>query len=633
MYARQEVLSSHYPSQLFDQTYDSMMASNQQRSDEPQLRYNDIPAPAPETNEQFYSRYASEQAGPPSYAPSETPARSSREYLQPQRPAPSPHMGSQSDAQRLSSQHSGSRDQRPAPYGAPMSPDPQMSSPQPPDYIAVESPQETLTPSDPRLYPAPLRPRSLSPQPAGRSSKDREGSSRRSAEYEYDSKKGGELPEQYQNLPTHPALRAPSRTSSQSTSDSEDEPPPAYEMPSPSEELTHAWNEPSSRALVLASEGISKPCVVPQISKPMRGSAFSPFARAYAPELGQVGISEKQFLRFIDELNDAFIANAPLQVVNLAGSALGMVPNHWVQLAGVGVSVISTIGTQVISKTRARSYLVKSNEKLFHPSGLHVEICTTKAMTRKVELPTETLTLPPLTGSTSPMTSYHSSSSPSRPQASLIPDPSDENDPRIRRVRAMQGYILPITFDVSAPLPPETLLAKLSLKQSESASKKQIRRMLKSREKSDRKADKRDRKADKRERKGKGKRRDRSDRGFDNGSKKIAEIEQDMRELQLKSELQVMRARNNGMDQDVWKIQDETDKGLSRLERELEQESRHTNMSASQGQWQRDQMSSKADKKEHKIANKLMWIVVTKHHQEKEDDILGMEPGEDMDKD
>ncbi len=61
---------------------------------------------------------------------------------------------------------------------------------------------------------------------------------------------------------------------------------------------------------------------------PQSGAGFgfdTPFARGYNEALQQVGISQETFLDFVDGLNMAMISSPPLQVVNVAGFAIGFV--------------------------------------------------------------------------------------------------------------------------------------------------------------------------------------------------------------------------------------------------------------------------------------------------------------------
>ncbi|KAF7365714.1 hypothetical protein MVEN_00445100 [Mycena venus] len=128
---------------------------------------------------------------------------------------------------------------------------------------------------------------------------------------------------------------------------------PAYELP----------HQPS---------GIPLPLCTPQIAD----TFDAPFARGYNPVLlDSVGISQDQLLAFIDGLNLAMTASPPLRVVNFAGK-----PYHWAMIAGAVSQTAAQVGIHVISKRLTDRYLRAANLRLFKPKGLVVRLCTTAAM-------------------------------------------------------------------------------------------------------------------------------------------------------------------------------------------------------------------------------------------------------------
>ncbi|KAL3473846.1 hypothetical protein BJX99DRAFT_190287 [Aspergillus californicus] len=123
---------------------------------------------------------------------------------------------------------------------------------------------------------------------------------------------------------------------------------------------------------------------IPEISKFLRGTFLSPFMRSYSPFLADAKISPEEFLGFIDGLNTVFIGHPVFQATGLVGGVLTIVPFHPVQLAGVGVQVISGLGTAAISYARTRAYIKAANQELFGPRGLRVKVITTKKMMAEV---------------------------------------------------------------------------------------------------------------------------------------------------------------------------------------------------------------------------------------------------------
>ncbi|KAK7043892.1 hypothetical protein VNI00_008058 [Paramarasmius palmivorus] len=132
-----------------------------------------------------------------------------------------------------------------------------------------------------------------------------------------------------------------------------------------------------------------RPICIPQIS--LHPKWDSAFARGYSQALADAGISQEDFLNFIDGLNLAMAASPPLRVVDVAGIMLSFVPLLLPMLAGVIISAASQTSMRKLSKTLTDHYLRAANLQLFNPRGLSVRICTTRAMTRmfiQQDLPT-----------------------------------------------------------------------------------------------------------------------------------------------------------------------------------------------------------------------------------------------------
>ncbi|KAF4945216.1 hypothetical protein FGADI_12115 [Fusarium gaditjirri] len=112
---------------------------------------------------------------------------------------------------------------------------------------------------------------------------------------------------------------------------------------------------------------------------------MSPFVRVRVPEL-EHQISSHELTIFLDELNEAFLANPALQAANNVANIGGMAPSMIVQMVSVGVNVAAGVGSSVTTKVRTKKYLEKANETLFHPRGFHVQICKTDKMLEYVGL-------------------------------------------------------------------------------------------------------------------------------------------------------------------------------------------------------------------------------------------------------
>ncbi|KAF4634708.1 hypothetical protein G7Y89_g3394 [Cudoniella acicularis] len=220
---------------------------------------------------------------------------------------------------------------------------------------------------------------------------------------------------------------------------------------------------------------LKKPIAIPQIAKGLG----QPFSRAWAPELQSHGITQDQFLQFIDGLNVISTANPPLQILNLAGGALGMVPHHWTKLAATAIQLSARVGTSIISKGRTEIYLRDANSLFFAPRGLKAQIASGDAVGRVLGIPADQPLLWQLRSETLDMSTLERSLAVVRPYCSLL------------------------NFNVPPPAQQTTLLAKMSAMQVERQRKKNEKKGLKHREKDLEKEEKRRRKDEKREREGK----------------------------------------------------------------------------------------------------------------------------------
>ncbi|KAL1634636.1 hypothetical protein SLS58_010578 [Diplodia intermedia] len=170
--------------------------------------------------------------------------------------------------------------------------------------------------------------------------------------------------------------------------------PPAYqedasklsESQSYSVELPTPSTSEHFRSRSSTMSGISKPIVIPQTINMFYVRSFSPFARAYAPALATLPqpISQDDFLAFIDGLNEAFMMHPFFQAGFVAGGAVMSAPILPVQIAGGGLQALAALGSGAVTLVRVKGYLKKANAELFAPRGLAVRACTTKRMLRAV---------------------------------------------------------------------------------------------------------------------------------------------------------------------------------------------------------------------------------------------------------
>lgn len=219
---------------------------------------------------------------------------------------------------------------------------------------------------------------------------------------------------------------------------------------------------------------LNGPIAIPQTEHGLGNS----FLRAWAPILQDQDITEAEFLEFIDHLNVVSTANPPLQVLDVVGGVIGLVPSLWVQLAGGLAQLAAKVGTVAVSKGRSDMYLKEVNEKMFKPRGLKVSIAKTDAMRYTLRIPTSNPILAPLEGGNLAISTAE------------------------RALKAIHLYNTPLELNTLPPPTAQTTwLAKMSAKQVKKKEQKTEEKTIKKREKALKKIGKTERKAEKRARK------------------------------------------------------------------------------------------------------------------------------------
>ncbi|PON23754.1 hypothetical protein TGAM01_v207401 [Trichoderma gamsii] len=150
------------------------------------------------------------------------------------------------------------------------------------------------------------------------------------------------------------------------------------------------WHQ-ANLALSAKSHQKVLPVAIPQMTKG-RGM---PFMRLNAPVLQEYGISEPEFIEFIDTLNIVSAASPPLKILDLAGGIIGMVPNHWAQLTSNILQLTAKGGTAIVSKSRTDAFMKEANQRTFGPKGLKACLITTSALIPSIKFPAQkAITLP-----------------------------------------------------------------------------------------------------------------------------------------------------------------------------------------------------------------------------------------------
>lgn len=271
----------------------------------------------------------------------------------------------------------------------------------------------------------------------------------RSQEYKYEQgpfeQRGSRAPEEHYDGPSSQGLHDDSLTSDQT-------------YLSQALEFTRNIVPITSRIRKLES-----PIAIPQTS-PGLGKSF---LRAWAPILQYHNLSASDLVSFIDNLNVVSTSSPPLQILDLAGGAVGMVPHHWAQLAGLALQGTAKIGIAMVSKGRTEMYMREVNERIFKPRGLKVNIVSTEAMRAILRIPADQIALAPLIGQTMTMSLFQ------------------------RVLMAVGPYNAVLDFDVPPLGEQATMLAKLSARQVASREKSDQKKLLKDREKVAKKGDER----------------------------------------------------------------------------------------------------------------------------------------------
>jgi hypothetical protein len=142
------------------------------------------------------------------------------------------------------------------------------------------------------------------------------------------------------------------------------------------------------------------------------------------------------------------------------------------QSIGMDLQISSDLSSAATSYMRTKTYLQACNKDLFHPTGLHAAILTTKEMMAKIGHPEERLRLPRLETSddVDRDTSFYDDRHLSGKAEQRATKPME--DPRVRRVNALSGYVAPFDFNVPAVVPPDNFLAKMSAWQAQKAATK-----------------------------------------------------------------------------------------------------------------------------------------------------------------
>lgn len=299
----------------------------------------------------------------------------------------------------------------------------------------------------------------------------------------------------------------------------------------------------------------------------------SPFVRACAPELEQAyGFSSSELLAFIDGLNEAILPNPALQTTNAVATITSFVPLKSCQI--VGGTIGATTGAALISLSiyQTHQYMKKANEEFFGPRGLHAQLHRTKKMLHELGIEDD--------GDV--FAQDHDSGSINGKQDDLSPN----TNPIAKRMECLGDRVMELSFaNLTEPVAPNNWLKKLGASSANHMGRKQVERMQKKEQKSD---------------------------------KTVSEIEQERYETDAKID-----AVSGNMDLLTLRIQNldprqpECEKDHKKLCSELKhlrkqlKEAKERRAKVDKKMGKSDKEIQKREAKEARRANRILWIVIT----------------------
>ncbi|KAN0101480.1 hypothetical protein V8E51_011990 [Hyaloscypha variabilis] len=347
-----------------------------------------------------------------------------------------------------------------------------------------------------------------------------------------------------------------------------------------------------------------KPIVIPQQTNLFHIKTFSPFARAYSPTLSTLPspIPHPLFLSFLDGLNAAFLSSPIFQVAHVIGGGLLGSQILPAQAVGGVFQVASVLGSAGVSIVRVRKYMKKKNEEIFKPRGLVVRILSTRKMMGVVGADGDAkgkgkLVLPPmeeLKDLTPPtetaLTIYQSESAGADKDGKIA---VEVEDPRMRRLKALEGLIAPLEFETeTAPTrgPMDKYggapLRWLNKKQDSKLQKAATRSVEHRRKHSGIVGEE-----------------------FRDTEMELYGIEERMREIRVYAEKELDGENDTGR---RYEVEARMESELAELEGRREELEKGRDDRVKEVYKKGDKKLEKLAKKEEKIANRILWVVVTK---------------------
>ncbi|KAH6664234.1 hypothetical protein B0J14DRAFT_706664 [Halenospora varia] len=403
--------------------------------------------------------------------------------------------------------------------------------------------------------------------------------------------------------PTYNLYDASSRGDAMSVASS------SYTQPAHPSPYPHSMNQIAELSSSISTSSpritqLEKPIVVPQTTNLFFIKSFSPFSRSYAPALASLPdpISQPDFLTFIDGLNEAFLSPPMFQAMHVIGGGLLGSQILPAQAVGGVFQVTSLLGSAGFTIVRVRKYLKKTNSTIFAPRGLVVKLMSTKKMMAAIGFEDVDekgkLRLPPLEDVSDLETGMGgegvqvgvervgTGGSGGSAKGKEKEKGEVREDPRVLRLKALKDYISPLTLDVPQEIGHSGPVSKYGGAPLRWMNKKQLGKLDKARGKSIKEREK------------------------SAGKVEAATMETDESIRGL--ERQITSLRRHTIENGSVGSGSRAESELAMLESTKREELERRDTVVKEIQQKGDKKLNKVFKKEEKIANRILWVVISR---------------------
>lgn len=188
--------------------------------------------------------------------------------------------------------------------------------------------------------------------------------------------------------------------------------------PIPSSTHPNAGQQPQQQMSVRSD----RPVLVPQVAT----GKEMPFCRSYSNGLNRFGITQRQFVAFIDTLNMVYTPHVGADLLKNTWEVMKASDDQFTQTLGQGIFEILSNKLEGKIQKRIKAFIDFMNKNVFTPRGMNLSIISSKDLVTKLHLPSKDF-LGPIT----------------RDQFYM-----SVNE---RRIDALKAYVHPLQFEVGPP--------------------------------------------------------------------------------------------------------------------------------------------------------------------------------------